>query len=179
MAATRIPTRLSSRNMHQPLGMDPAQRVLAEVELPGVVADNDRLAQEPVCGHGAPRCALGGDAHRIGRHLQTGDAELLEMTLPGGLIGKQALLMRGQLPDDRSGQGVLAHVVQGRVPRVRLRRPEGSLTDHIVGVTGTQQVEEVQTTLAVRRAELGECIIADVRCKRRWRRGGSHRCRPR
>ena len=34
--------------VHQALGVDPAQRVLADVELPGVVADHDRLAQEPV-----------------------------------------------------------------------------------------------------------------------------------
>ena len=58
--------------VNQALGVDPAQRVVADVELPGVVADHDRLAQEPVCAHRAPQRALGGDAHRVGCHLQTG-----------------------------------------------------------------------------------------------------------
>src|SRR3954454_11383427 len=35
--------------VHQALGMDPTQRVLADVELPGVITEHDRLAQEPVC----------------------------------------------------------------------------------------------------------------------------------
>ena len=46
--------------VHQPLGMDPAQRVLADVELPGIVADDDRLAQEAVrltAPHSAPSVA--------------------------------------------------------------------------------------------------------------------------
>ena len=58
-----------------------AQGVLADVELAGIVADDDRLMQEPVCGDCPPQCALGGDAHRVGGHLQIGDAELLQMAL--------------------------------------------------------------------------------------------------
>src|SRR5271165_6189716 len=46
--------------VHQALGMDPAQAMLADIELPGVVADDDRLVQEPVVGHGTPQRALGG-----------------------------------------------------------------------------------------------------------------------
>ena len=76
--------------VHQPLGMDPAQRVLADVELPGIVADDDGLAQEAVLGHGAPERALGGDADRVGRHRQPGEAEMLEMALPGRLVGEAA-----------------------------------------------------------------------------------------
>jgi len=34
--------------------MNPAQGMLADVELPGIVADHHGLAQEPVRGHGAP-----------------------------------------------------------------------------------------------------------------------------
>jgi hypothetical protein len=41
--------------MRQPLAMDPTQGVLADVELPGIVADDDRLVQEPVLGHLTPR----------------------------------------------------------------------------------------------------------------------------
>jgi hypothetical protein len=60
------------------------------------------------------------------------------------------LLMRGQLLDERSGQGMITHVVQGRV------------VDHVVGVAGTQQVQEVQATLATRRAEPCEFVVADL-----------------
>jgi len=37
--------------VHQALGVDPAQGMLADVELPGVVTEQDRLAQEPVCAY--------------------------------------------------------------------------------------------------------------------------------
>ena len=47
------------------------------------------------------------------------------MIQPGSVIGKLALLMRGQPLDQRSGQGMVAHVVQGGV------------VDHVVGVAGT------------------------------------------
>src|SRR5215212_11662273 len=71
----------------QPLGMAPTERVLADVELAGVVADDHRLVAEPVRGDGAPtthprwrrgsgqgsparqrcRAAQGGAARRPGR----------------------------------------------------------------------------------------------------------------
>jgi hypothetical protein len=41
--------------------------VLADVELAGVITDDDRLVQEAVSGHRAPQRALGGDSHRVGR----------------------------------------------------------------------------------------------------------------
>jgi hypothetical protein len=34
--------------MHQPLRVNPAQRVPTDVELPGVVAEHDSVAQEPM-----------------------------------------------------------------------------------------------------------------------------------
>src|SRR5579859_1725239 len=55
---------------------------------------------------------------------------------PRALIGKPPLQVRGQWLDHRSGQRVVTHVV------------EGSGVDYIVGVTGAQQVEEVQSALA-------------------------------
>jgi hypothetical protein len=100
--------------MHQTLGVDPTQRVLTDIELPGVVADHDRFAQEPVCAHRAPQRALGGDAHRVGRHLQTGQAELLKMVQPRFLIDKLPLLMRDKSLDERSGQRMIAHVPEPR-----------------------------------------------------------------
>ena len=59
--------------------------------------------------------------------------------------------MRGKSMHERPGQSMLAHVVQGRI------------INHIVGVTSAQQVKEVQTALAVRRAEPGERVVADLR----------------
>jgi len=40
--------------MHQPFGMHPAQLVLSNVELTGIIADNHRLAQEAVVRHATP-----------------------------------------------------------------------------------------------------------------------------
>ena len=54
--------------VHQPLGMDPTQRVLADIELPGIVTDHHGLAQEAMRADGTPQRALGGDAHRVGGH---------------------------------------------------------------------------------------------------------------
>src|SRR5215212_7987503 len=99
----------------QPLGMDPTERVLADVELAGVVADDHRLVAEPVRGDGAPQRTLGGDAGRVRGHLQGSDAELLKVVLPGGLVGKLPLGVRFQLPDHRPGQVVFPHVLQRRV----------------------------------------------------------------
>lgn len=64
------------------LGVDPAQTVPADVELAGVVADDHGIGQEAVRRDAAPQRALGGDAHGIGGHLESGDAEVLEMRLP-------------------------------------------------------------------------------------------------
>ena len=51
--------------VHQPLGMDPAEGVLADVELASVVTDDHRLVEEAMRGHRPPQRSLGGDAHRI------------------------------------------------------------------------------------------------------------------
>jgi len=84
--------------------VDPTESVLADVELPRVVADHHRLAEEAVCVHRTPQRPLGGDAHRIGRHCQIGNAEALKMARPGFFIGKLPPLVRGQSLDQRSGQ---------------------------------------------------------------------------
>jgi hypothetical protein len=72
----------------------------------GSVTDHDRLAKEPVCAYRTPQRSLSGDAHRIGRHLQTGQTEPFKVTQPGSVIGKPALLMRGQPLDKHSGQSL-------------------------------------------------------------------------
>ena len=73
-----------------------AQRVLADVELPGVVADDDGLVQEAVLGYGAPQRAFGGDADRVRGHRHPGEAEMLEKAQPGRLIGELPLRVRLQ-----------------------------------------------------------------------------------
>ena len=100
--------------MHQPLGMDPAQGVATDVELAGIVADDHGILEEAMGFDAAPQRALGGDLDRIGRH-EGGDAEPVEMRLPGGRIGKLRVGVAGQAGDHRSGQRMLAHV--GRKPR--------------------------------------------------------------
>src|SRR6267142_6483093 len=57
--------------VNQTLGMDPAQAVLTDVELPGIVADNHGVGQEAVRLDAAPQRSLGGDQHRIGVDLQS------------------------------------------------------------------------------------------------------------
>src|SRR5216684_4732679 len=51
----------------QPLGMDPAQPMPADIELSGVVADDHRLGEQTVGLYAAPERAFGGDLHRIGQ----------------------------------------------------------------------------------------------------------------
>ncbi len=48
--------------VHQPFRMHLAQRMPTDRELTGVIADNDGLAQQPVCLDAAPQCAFSGDA---------------------------------------------------------------------------------------------------------------------
>jgi len=56
-----------------------------------------------------------GHAYRVGRHWQIGNAEALKMARPSFLVGKSPPLVRGQVLEQRSGQGMFAHVLQGRV----------------------------------------------------------------
>src|SRR5271163_614094 len=49
--------------VNQALGMNPAQAVLANIELPGIVADDYTVAQKAVGLDAAPQRAFGGDQH--------------------------------------------------------------------------------------------------------------------
>src|SRR5712691_3800631 len=62
--------------VNQALGMDPAQAVPADIELTGVVTDNNGVGEKTVRLDAAPQGALGGDQHRIGAHLESADTEL-------------------------------------------------------------------------------------------------------
>lgn len=61
--------------MDQSLGMDPAQSMLDDLELAGVIADNDGVAEQAVLLDAAPERAFGGDLHRIGHDRERPDAE--------------------------------------------------------------------------------------------------------
>ena len=76
----------------QAFGVDPAQAMLADIELAGVVADDHGVGEQAMRLDAAPQSALGGDQHGIGMDLQGGDAEPLQMSVPGRAIGEDAIL---------------------------------------------------------------------------------------
>jgi hypothetical protein len=135
----------------QSFRMHPTQSMVSDVELAGVIADDDHVAEKLVRVDTAPQRALGGDLHRVGGHGQRGDAEPFKMRLPGRRIGKLLLGMLRQPGNGGSGEGMFVHVGQSR------------LVDHVISVSGPQQIEEVKAALAARGAEPGEIIIADLR----------------
>ena len=57
-------------------------------ELAGVIADNDRVTQKFVRVDAAPQRALGGDLDRVGSDVELGDAQPLQMRLPGRRISE-------------------------------------------------------------------------------------------
>ena len=64
------------------LGVDPAQRVVADAELAGVVGNDDRAREQAFGLDRAPQRRLAGRAHRIGRDPQVGKAERAQMIGP-------------------------------------------------------------------------------------------------
>ena len=137
----------------QALGMDPAQGVVADIELAGVVADDHGVGQEAVRLDAAPQRPLGGDQDRIGSDLEGGDAEPVEMCAPGRLIGEEPVRMFGQAGDHRCGERALAHVGQ----RLGI--------DDVIVVAGAQQLQEIEAALRVCGAEPGEVRVADLRAE--------------
>ena len=120
----------SVRLVHQPLGVHPAQRVPADVELSGVVAENHGLAQEFVRVDAAPRRALGDDPLRLRREAQRGQPEPVEMRLPGPMVVKSCRRLGLQTGDRCRRKALVPH------------RVVGGVVQHIVGVADNQQVEE-------------------------------------
>ena len=101
-------------------------------ELAGVVADNHPLTQELVGMDAAPQRALSRNLDRVWDDPQHGDAKPLEMRLPARRVGKLLVRVFRQAGDDGPGERTLAHVAQRR------------LVDHVIGMSGTQQIEEVR-----------------------------------
>ena len=82
--------------------------------------------------------------------LQGGDAEPLQMSVPGRAIGEDAILMFAQAGDDGAGERAGAHIGHGFV------------IDDVVAMPGAQQFEEVETPLRTGGPEPGEVRVADL-----------------
>ena len=126
--------------MHQPFRMNPAQRVPADVELTGIVAQHHGVLQKPLRVDAAPLSPFGGDQHRVLDDRQTGlrgrdDAKPVQMRLPCRLIDEARLARLGQTCDQRGSQSAAAHVAERRV------------VQHVIGMTGAQQIQKVQPGL--------------------------------
>ncbi len=74
---------------------------MANVELTGVVADDDGIAQQTMRADASPQRSLGGDLDRLRLYLQRGDPQPRQMRLPLGLIGEALGRVVGQQRDDR------------------------------------------------------------------------------
>jgi hypothetical protein len=101
--------------VNQALGMNPAQAMLADLELSGIVADDHALAREAVVLDAAPQCAFGGDQHRVRIDLEGGDAELFQMRGPRRLIGEIMIGMFGEPGNHMRRQRPFAHIGERRV----------------------------------------------------------------
>ena len=129
------------------LGVDPAQGVLENVELAGLIGDD----------HGVGEQAAGDDRADHGRlgdppTLTGAEVEAVQVGLPRRLVGKA--------PEVRRRAERRSHALRHAVfDQVGQRRG----VDHVVGMTGAQQVEEVQPALRWPGGEPGEAVIADVR----------------
>src|SRR5271167_1548597 len=103
-----------------------------------------------MCLNTAPQRPFGGDLDRVGRDLQSGEAEPVEMRQPRGLISEPRLWSRRQNGDRRGRQAMLAHIAVSRI------------IEDVIGMSGTQQIEEVHAALRGPSSEPGEPFIADL-----------------
>ena len=77
--------------MDQPLGVDPAQGMATDGELPRVVGQDHGVGQQAMGLDRSPYRSFGGDQHRIGRHNQRRDPEPLQMPGPSRFVGEPML----------------------------------------------------------------------------------------
>jgi hypothetical protein len=73
--------------------MHPAQRVLADIEQAGIVADDHSVGHKAMGFDVAPQGFFDGDANWIGRNLERRDAEPVEMCPPRDRIRESLVLM--------------------------------------------------------------------------------------
>ena len=130
--------------------MNPAQAVLANIELPGIVADDYTVAQKAVGLDAAPQRAFGGDQHGVRIDLQGRDAELFQVRRPGLLIGEVAVGMFGEPGDHMAGQRAFAHI------------GERGVIDDVIAMAGAQQAEKIEAALRGGGDEGGEMGVFDL-----------------
>src|SRR5271163_4698487 len=136
--------------VNQALGMNPAQAVLANIELPGIVADDYTVAQKAVGLDAAPQRAFGGDQHGVRIDLQGRDAELFQVRRPGLLIGEVTVGMFGEPGDHMASQRAFAHI------------GERGVIDDVIAMAGAQQAEKIEAALRGGGDEGGEMGVADL-----------------
>ena len=112
------------------LGMDPAQGVLENVELPGIIGDDHGVGKQAAGDDGADQGGLGDPPPMTGA-----EAEAVQVGLPRRLVGKAP-----RSGGEQSGDDAVRHAVFNQVGQRRS-------VDHIVRIAGTEQVEEVQAAL--------------------------------
>src|SRR5215469_13460601 len=111
--------------------MYPAERMLTDGELTGIVADNHRVAQKLMSLDAAPERPLGSDLHRVGRDGERSDAEPLKVCSPRRCVGKLLVWVRRETGDRRASKRAPTHI------------SDSGIVNRVIGVSGTQQIEEV------------------------------------
>jgi len=135
--------------VHRPLGMNPAESMLASSELAGVIAQDHGALEVAMGVNAAPRGAFGGDLDRVGVDLEPADALPIEMGGAGRPIGGALGVSAFEPGDHRAGRVVPAHGGQGLT------------IDHIVVVGGAQQLEKIPPALGEGGGEEGEAVPVD------------------
>ena len=103
--------------------------------------------------YAAPQRTLGGDPDWLGCDLQRVEAQPVQMRQPGSLVAEPRLRFGPQTGDRGRWQAIVSHVVVSVV------------VEHVVSVTGAEQIEEVQPALRRPRTKPGEPFVADLRAK--------------
>ena len=129
--------------------MHPAQRMAAEPELFGIVAQDDGFGEFSIFKQCAPQRAFGDDRHRCWIHFALQDAQLVQRTMQSLLTVETRCWIILQQFDGCFGQFAFAHVVYRR--RV----------DQIFGILAAQQLQEVKARFAVACGKISKLIIAD------------------
>ncbi len=131
----------------QSLGMNPASGVVADIELRRAVADDDGAVEQSLFGDRCPKRSLAGGAAVV----LAGHAEVGEVLIPGGIVGKALSRRHHQRTHRDFRQIVFAPVFDGGLVHAVARRP-GDEDD----------LEEVDAALAVGGFEEGKVLVANL-----------------
>jgi hypothetical protein len=94
-----LPYRGGRKFLHQPFAMHPAQGMIGDAELTGVVADNDRIPHQSLCRRRASQRALAEDAHQLAVEHVDGKAGQMHET--GMVACEGPARMSASSPDRR------------------------------------------------------------------------------